>query len=173
MELDEAETFLGTILHGIDSTLLDEWERMRNGEFAPPSAKAEAAPPKPRAITRDRAAFTRLVRGVVFDFLKRLWQGDEAGALELAPKAEEAEGSPAERIGSFRQARGSLRFDPEARNAKHFHVREDEAKRTWRVEQVLVDAEGLNDWSVSFLVDLGASDAEGRSVLRWESLAER
>jgi hypothetical protein len=146
---------------------------MRNGEFALPSAQTETAPPKPRAITRDRAAFTRLVRGIVFDFLKRLWQGDEAGALELAPKAEEAAGSPAERIEAFRQARGRLRFDPEARNAKHFLVKEDGATRTWRVEQTLVDAEESNDWSVAFAVDLDASDAAGAPVLRWEQLAER
>jgi hypothetical protein len=58
-----------------------------------------------------------------------------------------------------------LRFDPEARNAKHFHVKEDEAKRFWRVEQVLVDVEEQNDWSATFLVDLAASDEEGAPVL--------
>jgi hypothetical protein len=160
------------MLRGIDSTLLDEWERMRTGEFAPPAETTVAAPARPRAISRDRAAFTRLVRGVVFDFLKRLWQGDEAGALEIAAKAEEAEGSPGQRIEAFRQARGLLRFDPEARNAKHFHVKEDEAKRTWRVHQTLVDAEERNDWGVSFEVDLDASDAAGAPAMRWTGLGE-
>jgi hypothetical protein len=165
MELEESETFLGTMLHGIDSTLLDEWERMRNGEFAVTPDTKEAAPSKPRAITRDRAAFTRLVRGAVFDFLKRLWQRDESGALELAAKAEDMVGSPGERMAVFHESRGQLRFDPEARNAKHFHVKEDEAKRLWRVEQVLVDVEEQNDWSATFLVDLAASDEEGAPVL--------
>ncbi len=41
MELDEAELFFGTMLRGIDSTLLDEWERMR-GDGGAPAAAAEA-----------------------------------------------------------------------------------------------------------------------------------
>src|SRR5690606_25042894 len=167
MDLDEAEFFLGSTLRGIDSTLLDEWERMRSGEFSPPVERKEAAPPKLTAITRDRAAFTRQVRGLVFDFLKRLWQGDEAGAVELVGVAEGAEGAPGERIAAFREARNLLRFDPEARNAKHFHAKADEAARIWRVEQVLVDAEGINDWSATFLVDLAASDAAGAPVVTW------
>lgn len=170
MELDEAETFLGTMLHGIDSTLLDEWERMRNGEFPLPSERKEAVPLKPRSITRDRAAFTRLVRGLVFDFLKRLWQGDEAGALELAPKADDTEGSPGGRIEAFRAARGRLRFDPEARNAKHFRLKEDDRTRTWRIEQTLVDGEEINDWFASFEVDPGASDAAGAPVVTWTGI---
>jgi len=48
---------------------------------------------------------------------------------------------------------------------KHFHVKEDEAKRTWRVEQILVDAEEQNDWSAAFHVDLAASDETGAPVL--------
>jgi hypothetical protein len=38
-------------------------------------------------------------------------------------------------------------------------------KREWRVEQVLVDEQDLNDWSVVFEVDLDGSDAEGEVVL--------
>jgi hypothetical protein len=88
------------------------------------------------------------------------------------PKAEDAEGSPGARIEAFRQARGLLRFDPEARNAKHFRVKEDERTRTWRIEQTLVDPEDQNDWFVTFTVDLDASDAAGAPVLRWLSLSE-
>lgn len=172
MELDEAETFLGTMLRGIDSTLLDEWERMRNGEFAPLPAREDAVSRKPLAVTRDRVAFTRLVRGLVFDFLRCLWQGDEPGALALIPKTEDAAGSPGERIDAFRQARGRLRFDPEARNAKHFHRNEDEARRLWHIEQTLVDADDQNDWSASFVVDLDASDAVGAPVVRWLGMGE-
>jgi len=170
-DLDEAETFFETMLRGIDSTLLDEWERMRSDEIATPS-DTKVEPTKARTITRDRAAFTRLVRGLVFDFLKRLWQGDETGAIELIGIAEETEGHPAARIAAYHEARERLRFDPEARNAKHFHVKPDEARRTWQVEQILVDAEERNDWSARFLVDLTASDEAGRPVVFWIGIEE-
>ena len=48
----------------------------------------------------------------------------------------------------------------------------DEATRTWRVEQILVDAEERNDWSARFLVDLTASDEAGKPVLMWLGIAE-
>ncbi|MCB1207381.1 MAG: DUF3516 domain-containing protein [Verrucomicrobiae bacterium] len=171
MELDEAETFFGTMLHGIDSTLLDEWERMKDDRGVASSGIEETAVARPRSIIRDQAAFTRLVRGTVFDFLKKLWQGDEAGALALASKGEGMELSPGEQMGAFREARGQLRFDPEARNAKHFHLTSGDGSGTWRVEQILVDGEGLNDWSARFLVSLSESEAAGNPVLSCEGIS--
>lgn len=170
MELDEAETFFGTMLHGIDSTLVDEWERLRTGTVVVGAESEEPSAARPRPVTRDQAAFFRLVRGVVFDFLKRLWQGDEAGALERVSWTEEAAQSPGIRMEAFREARGQLRLDPEARNAKHFHVAPEEGKRLWRVEQILVDPEEWNDWSAIFLVDLAASDAAGAPVLSCQGI---
>ncbi len=171
MELDEAEGFFGTMLRGIDSTLLDEWERMKGGGV-PATGQERGLPSSPRPVTRDREAFVRLVRGRLFDFLKRLWQGEEEEALKWIQAAEEAEGTPGEGIGAYREARGVLRFDPEARSARHFHLSADEAARIWRIEQVLVDAEGHNDWSARFRVDLAASDAAGEPVVRWIGIGE-
>ncbi len=173
-DLDEAEHFLGAMLRGTDSTLLDEWERMRNG--GPVSAAAtEPLPPPPRAkaLTRDRAAFLRQVRARVFDYLNRLRQGDEAGAAALVATDPGSGASPAEALAAFASARGPLRFDPEARSTKHFHVRADDGARLWEIEQVLVDAEDRNDWSIRFVADLAACDEVGAPVLRWTGLGER
>lgn len=172
-ELEEAEHFFGSMLRGIDSTLLDEWERMRNGEVAVVVAETSEAARPPRLVTRDREVFLRLVRTRIFDFLKRLWQGEEEEALQWLPVAEAAEGRPIERMEAFREAHGRLRFDPEARNAKHFHLVTEDGSRIWRVEQVLVDEEEANDWSAWFQVDLNASDARGDAAISWLSLGER
>jgi hypothetical protein len=59
---------------------------------------------------------------------------------------------------------GLLRLDPEARNAKRFRVDKIPSRRTWRVEQVLVDTEERNDWSVMSTVDLDRCDGETRVV---------
>jgi len=49
----------------------------------------------------------------------------------------------------------------------HTHwVEENRAAGEWTVAQVLVDPEELNDWEVGFTVDLNASRAENRAVVR-------
>ena len=59
-----------------------------------------------------------------------------------------------------------LCLDPEARNIRHTYVTPSEDKQTWRVQQMLVDPEGHNDWVAEFEVDLGASRQAGEPVLR-------
>ena len=51
----------------------------------------------------------------------------------------------------------SLRFDPEARNLRHTYVTGTAEQPVWRVQQVLVDAEMVNDWVAEFEVDVVAS----------------
>ena len=79
----EMELYLGTMIRQVDSSLLDEWEKMRDPnyqraetkEVRPPGAE-EAAPD----ITRDTKAFTAAIRNRIFTFLRGLVIGDyEAG----------------------------------------------------------------------------------------------
>jgi len=169
--LDEAEVYLGTMLRGIDSSLLEEWEKLRQpGEMAKEIEVKTGS--KPPSLSRNEASFTRLVRTKIFDLLKLLSMGDLEGVLDLLGSLDDEE--PWTRAGlqdcwnSYRDARGLPRFDPEARNGKHTHIRKQEgvgATRRWTVEQVLVDGEEWNDWSAIFVVDLDASDAAGKVVL--------
>ena len=57
-------------------------------------------------------------------------------------------------------------LDPNARNARHTYVVPSEDKKTWRVQQMLVDPEGHNDWVAEFEVDLVRSRAEGEAFVR-------
>jgi hypothetical protein len=59
-----------------------------------------------------------------------------------------------------------LCFDPNARNARHTYVVPSEDHRHWRVQQMLVDPEGHNDWVAEFEVDLPQSRAIGEPILR-------
>lgn len=57
-------------------------------------------------------------------------------------------------------------LDPNARNVRHTYVVPAEDKKTWRVQQVLVDPDEHNDWMIEFEVDLGASKTTGEPVLQ-------
>src|SRR5207249_8725720 len=41
----EMELYLGTLIRQIDSSLLDEWERMRDPSYQPRAVEAEVRPP--------------------------------------------------------------------------------------------------------------------------------
>ena len=85
--VQEMELYFRTMIRAVDSSLLDEWEKMR-GPVRPPRPEAKEAPPSGAEelepdITRDAKAFTALIRNRVFTFLRGLAIGDYDQALEL------------------------------------------------------------------------------------------
>jgi len=202
-EVLEMETYFRELIRGIDSSLLEEWERLRNPAFV--VADAAEKPDRPAAydLTRDVPAFRRQVRAAIFGFLQdvlvRDWEsaaektdgggrttdggGQTAESGSHPPVAGGADpggpGAPAEAMvanaakaleaafAPYFEARGRFRLDPAGRAAGHTHwVEESRVTGEWTVAQVLVDPEEVNDWEIEFTVDLAASRAENRAVLR-------
>ena len=65
----------------------------------------------------------------------------------------------------YHEAHERLLLDNEARNGRHTYVEPGEDGRSWRVCQVLVDPDGLNDWQAEFSVDLAQAHEEGKPTL--------
>jgi superfamily II RNA helicase len=172
----ETELYLRDMLRQVDSSLLEEWERMRDPGYRPPgSAGAEpqpARPEEPPDVTRDTKAFTAAVRTRIFAFLRAWSIGNDDDALGTLDSPKDAEDQPwsAERLRSLREAHrtehAGLRLDPEARNLRHTHVEPAADRTCWRVQQMLVDPEGHNDWLLELDVDLAASREIGEPVLK-------
>ena len=57
-------------------------------------------------------------------------------------------------------------LDPNARNTRHTYVVPAEDRKTWKVQQMLVDPEENNDWVAEFEVDLAESRKAGEPVLK-------
>jgi Domain of unknown function (DUF3516)/DEAD/DEAH box helicase/Helicase conserved C-terminal domain len=185
-QVREMELYLRTMLRGVDSSLEEEWERMRSPAYLAPVAEAgggtDLRPPGAEAaladITRDAKAFTALVRTRIFTFLRAWSIGDAVAALaSLDPAVDDADGSDpwtTERLkgllDEYRVEHPHLRFDPEARNIRHTHVTAAGDGRSWRVQQVLVDPEQHNDWIAEFEVDLAASREASLPVMRLRAL---
>jgi superfamily II RNA helicase len=165
----EMETYFRELIRGIDSSLIEEWEKMRNPDFVAQDAADKPARPSAFDLTRDVASFRRLVRTAVLGFLQEIaardWEAASArvGAPEDARNLETA-------FGAYFAARGRLRLDPEGRSAKHTHWDESDAKE-WRVAQVLVDPEEQNDWEAVFTVSLETSRIENRPVVQFCGVA--
>jgi hypothetical protein len=189
----EMELYLGSMIRQVDSSLLDEWEKMRNPNFQRAEMKEVRPPGAEEAaqdITRDTKAFTAAIRNRIFVFLRGLVVADYEAALSNLsagagradpalpdPDAQQsvpadADGRPwtADRLRAAVEAyeleHERICLDPNARNARHTYVVPSDDKQGWRVQQMLVDPEEDNDWVAEFEVDLGRSSALGEPVLQ-------
>jgi superfamily II RNA helicase len=177
----EMEEYLRTMIRQVDSSLIEEWERMRDPNYVPRAEQKEARPPgaeeAERDITRDTKAFTASIRTRIFSFLRGVVNGDYEQALSHLGSLEGPDGGAwtagqlAQRIEAYHAGHETIRLDPEARNARHTYVIPAEDKRSWTVQQVLVDPAEHNDWKAEFEVDLMASRETGEPALRLREIS--
>ena len=163
-EVAEMEVYFRELIRGVDASLLEEWERLKNPEWVAVEKDGADKPARPASfdVTRDEKAFRRLVRAEIFAQMQRALSWDDEHEAERAVFA------------LYGEARGRFRLDPEGRSAKHTHfgavvtdgVVATAAVGELEVVQVLVDAEGANDWEAVFGVAMAASRAENRAVVR-------
>jgi len=170
------ELYFGTLIRQVDSSLLDEWEKMRDPNYVARAEGKEVRPPGAQEaqqdITRDAKPFTAAIRVRIFNFLRGLVIADYEGALSHLDSPADPEGQPwtADRLrllfDEYHQEHDYLCLDPNARNVRHTYVTPSEDKKSWRVQQMLVDPQEHNDWVAEFEVDLLKSRAAGEPALR-------
>jgi superfamily II RNA helicase len=148
--VQEMELYLRTLIRQVDSSLLDEWEKLKDPTHQP----------------ADTRTFTAAVRNHIFTLLRSLSIEDYEAAMEtLRPQGEvQPAGSEPWTMDRLREVMDRyhsdheyLRLDPEARNLRHTYVTPSEDKHRWRVQQMLVDPDDNNDWVAEFDVDLAKS----------------
>ena len=180
-EVREMELYLRTLLRQVDSSLEDEWERMRDPDYRPFAPRGRAArscgrpaPRRPRRTSRAtrrrspprsaRASSRSCARGP-----SATTRPPSTRSTIRRPPRRDADAWTPERLRSaledYRVDHEGVRLDPEARNLRHTHVDPSDDRRTWRVQQVLVDPELHNDWMAEFEVDLAASREANQPVL--------
>jgi superfamily II RNA helicase len=170
----EMELYLGAMIRQIDSSLLDEWEKLRDPNYQR-GETTEVRPPgaeeADRDVTRDTKAFTAAIRHRIFSFLRGLVIADYEQSLTHLQSPNDPEGQPwtPERLKQLGEAyeaeHGYISLDPNARNVRHTYVSPAEDQQTWRVQQMLVDKDEHNDWVVEFTVNLAESRQAGEPHL--------
>jgi hypothetical protein len=188
-EVKEMELYLGTMIRQVDSSLLEEWEKMRDPSYHALESK-ELRPPGAeefeRDITRDTKTFTALIRTRIFAFLAALIKNNFEAALEIAKglhySPEEGESGdagngqdPDESLWTIERLKQALAayiadhrmicLDPNARNIRHTYITPAKDNKTWKVQQMMVDPDDENDWAAEFEVDLVKSRVAAEVVL--------
>jgi hypothetical protein len=159
-ELEDLIEWLGEIVRQVDSSLLDEWERLRNPS-ADPAERAEA---RPALVTSNLRAFRVLVRNALFHRVKLAALGhyDELGALD-ADSGWDA-GAWEDALEPYFEVHDEIGTGPAARGPGLLII--DQQPGGWTVRQIFDDPAGDHDWGISAVVDLTASDEAGTAVLQ-------
>ena len=137
-EVVEMEDYFRELIRGIDSSLLEEWERLKNPDFVAAALGDSDKPARPASfdLTRDAPSFRRLVRTAIFGFLQdvaarefdsalsRLRTGEAAAPADQDPVSPDARQLEAA-FAPYFDAHTRFRLDPEGRSAKHTHWSEE------------------------------------------------
>ncbi|NYE48966.1 superfamily II RNA helicase [Spinactinospora alkalitolerans] len=160
-ELLDLTEWLGELVRQVDSSLLDEWEQLTNPAEESPEAPVEE---RPKPVTANHRAFRVLVRNELFRRveLAALRRYDELGRLD-AEDGWDAEAWE-DALADYYDEHDRIGTGPDARGPKLLLI--EEQAGTWEVRQVFDDPAGDHDWGISAEADLGASDEEGRAVVR-------
>jgi superfamily II RNA helicase len=165
-ELSDLIEWLGELVRQVDSSLIDEWERLRN-----PVEEAEhLAADRPPAVTGNKRAFRVLVRNALFRRVElaalRRWA--DLGDLD----GEDGWDAPAwaDALAPYFAEHDEIGTGADARGPGMLVI--EELTDEWRVRQIFDDPEGDHDWGFSAAVDLHGSDEAGVAVVRVLSVGQ-
>ncbi len=158
-ELTDLIEWLGELVRQVDSSLIDEWERLRNPE-AEAAVELTEAPP---AVTGNRRAFRVLVRNALFRRveLAALRRWEDLGELD-AESGWHAD-DWAEALEPYFEEHDEIGTGPNARGPALLILKEE--PREWVARQIFDDPAGDHDWGFSASIDLAACDEAGEAVL--------
>ena len=158
-EVYDLTEWLKETVRQTDASLLDEWERLRDGVAdAEDLAAHGSVDDEPPPVTDNRRAFRLMVRNEAFRRVELLAREAYYGFDEQADEVQAA-------MAPYRAEHASIGIDGDARAAAWFQV--EEGPEVWRVRQVLHDPAGDHDWALVLEVDLAASDEAGAPVVRF------
>ncbi len=160
--LEDLIAWLGELVRQTDSSLLDEWETLRNP--SPEEELVAEADRRPPAVTTNKRAFTVLVRNALFRRVelaaRRRWF--ELGELDgdAGWTADDWSGA----LAGYFAEHEAIQTGANARGPALLII--EPGSEVWRVRQILDDPDGDHDWSITAEVDLAASDEAGEAVVR-------
>ncbi|MCT1431606.1 DUF3516 domain-containing protein [Brachybacterium muris] len=161
-QLEDMIEWLGVLVRGIDSSLLDEWEALTHPEDAPDGAE-EIRPTTPRGLSAQTKVLRTMVRSA-------MWQRVEHFAFEREARLAELDGASgwdrkawAEAMDDYYDTYDHVGIDGPARSPQLLQITEE--SKVWRIRQVLDDPDHNRDWGIEAELDLEATDEAGEPVL--------
>ena len=178
-EVIEAEAYFKDHLTNVDSSLIDEWETMRDPDYIPAEErKKQEKLTSNHPFTHDQKNLTKLVKDKIFTAVKYLAHDNLTELCALfQPNDLEDSSWTVNRLDpildDYFDTHHIIRLDPEARNKKHFSMQSaKEAKdpNLLKVTQTICDTDMLNDWTITAYLNVEVTNQEEAPVLILDSI---
>lgn len=161
-ELLDVIDYLGAVVRGVDSSLLDEWERLRSAA-GPRADEARREVPEVLEPYQDTRRFVAMIRNLMHSILRAIATQDYEAVLFLVePGRREFSARDLEVAFKPLQDEGGLVLDGFARSPSHTVIREEED--AWYVTQNIVIGEEISEYVIAGRIDRVRSRAEKRPV---------
>ena len=171
-EVLDIQAWLGELVRQVDSSLLDEWERIQAGDDVMPGAEESDVLGLDVAertdVTANERAFRVMVRNEAFRWVQLLARRDYEAVAEAQPEGG-ARWRPSEveaLAAPYWDEHVAIGIDADARHASMFSWDVDSG----RVTQIIVDPEGHHEWRIEATVDLAASRDAGEAALALQDI---
>jgi superfamily II RNA helicase len=180
--LNEIIVYLGSLIRQIDSSLLDEWELMRNPKAVQNSLQDsnDKVQKSDEMSQLNNKNLRIIVRNEVFRLVKALARENFEEALDCLDNSLQTDQKNGENLTHqnavaiseqleksfeiYRQDGHQLILtNAQARSSEFFNLREE--GNFWFAEQILLDQEGATDWVLKLKVDLVKSRVLRQSVM--------
>jgi superfamily II RNA helicase len=167
-ELDELCASLGSLVRGVDSSLLDEWERLHGAEGAPKITHDHDQERSDREA--EQRALLVMARNLLFTLLRAIAVRDFESALDLVEPGEALYG-PSELERAARpllEESEPIRLDAKARNPENLKVVMNED--FWLVTQNILLGDEISEYTLRGRLDVARSKRERRAVFYLDAL---
>ncbi|GAB3468169.1 DEAD/DEAH box helicase [Actinophytocola sediminis] len=157
-ELSDLIEWLGELVRQVDSSLLDEWEKLTN-----PTDEPLDEDDRTPAVTANTRAFRVLVRNALFHRVQLAARRDYAalGALDADSGWDAQEWADA--LVPYFELHDQIGTGPDARGPKFLII--EQHQDHWQVRQIFDDPAGDHDWGITAEIDLAGSDEAGAAAV--------
>jgi len=157
--------FLRGTVRGVDSSLIDEWERMRDPSYQAAAQADPRAALGPPPLWADPRAFAARIRNELHALLVALARKDlDAALAALAPGTDWTAARLEAELSPYWAAHPRIDTTPAARRPHHTFVKELGPRR-WEAVQRIVDEAGEVDWAIVCELDLSGPHDPDRPLL--------
>ncbi len=152
-DLEDLTEWLGAVVRQVDSSLIDEWDRLTNPDMGP-EVEVEHPLVDEYDVTTNPRAFRVMVRNEMFRWVQCL----ATERYHLLPP-----GDHAEELDRYWDEFDEILTDGDARYRDRFNY----DPKTGVATQLLHDPDDIDAWRIEGVVDLRRSAEEGTAVIDW------